>query len=666
MRTDKNELRDLVASWVDALDGPAQAVSSKELTIRLDKSHSHICQILRTLAVQGRITYINGKRSLDRSVRLYYSASCSTEEEESFCNRPTCGSCQWLSEIQRCILLDLVFESNPSVLPPELKLRAYVQEIPLNAPCCDHFDKRVAGQVKSRHMSRFIRENTVGSLFLCPIERCRQVIDEFSFYLQTINLGSSTFYCPHCGSPMVFGYDERFDDYRVFYWDSHFDILQQSFFELTGTTLTREKKQKDEVKVGISIIKLNSFTPDTKLENLFIGSKTSPEELVFSEDLTFFPFRKIGYIYSKHWEDYFTLKDSLHPINPVKGRKLYQNIELFPPIDPIKSVEPIAREVGGNELLIASGFLTFPSFQANLTTRVALIESKIREFVDLDLKGFFTKSLQQMKDTIRSYQHLRVLDHLQWQRYEGGVSSLMIEALKREAQKYGFLTPARSKSRMVRYDRFLPFGLYYARSAYDSLINGVNHVITTILKKDIYNEISLAWDGLRGWCHRKYPIGLYLDTIEQAKIIAWLWIHEAIRDREIQPSDFQIKRGKRYEPYYCVIPNSNLHTLIRKIGLQALKTTIRLATGESMNLKRTYEKYLKQQKELINKFAIHSSELLCTNLSENKQITLWKKLEQTKNRELLTYKELQQLHSFSQEFFTNEFSFEPLAIVEVC
>ena len=343
MKADRNSLRDLVASWVDALDNPSQAVSSKELAIHLDKSHSHVCQILSSLAAQGKITYINGKRSLDRTVRLYYSASYSTEEEESYCNRPTCGSCQWLSEIQRCTLLDLAFESNPSILPPELKLRAYAQEIPLNAPCCKHFDKRVPGQVKSKHMARFIRENREGSFFHCPIERCRQVIDEFSFCLQTINFGSSTFYCPHCGSPMAFGYDERLDDYRVFYWDSHFDILQQSFFELTGAHLSREKKkQKDRTKVGISIIKPNSFTPDTRLENFFVGSKTTPEELVYSKDLTFFPLRKIGYIYTKYWEDYFTLKDALHPIDPGKGRKLYQHIEIIPPIDPIKSVEPIA------------------------------------------------------------------------------------------------------------------------------------------------------------------------------------------------------------------------------------------------------------------------------------------------------------------------------------
>ena len=665
MQTSRNELRDLVASWIDALDTPTKAVSSKELAIRLDRSHSHVCQILRTLVAQGKITYLNGKRSLDRTVRLYYSTDTPEEEEQSFTDHPTCGSCQWLSEIQRCTLLDLAVESNPSVLPPELKLRALAQEIPLNAPCCAYFDRRVPGQLKSKPLARFLRENSDGAVFLCPIERCRQVIDEFSFYLQAKKLGSSTFYCPHCGSPMAFGYDQRFDDYRVFYWDSHLDALQQRFHNLTGDTLIPQKSRQKGY--GVSIIKEGSFTLDTKLEILYIGSKTTPEEIVFSKDLTFFPLREIYYIYAKHWSDYFLLKEQLHPIDPEKGRVLYQNIEIYPPIDPIKSVEPLAREVGGNELLIASGALSVPSFQANLTTRIALMEAKISEFVDLDLKETFTEALTQMKDSFRSYQHLRFLDHLQWQRYEGGVSSLMLEAFKCEAQKYGFLTPARSKSRMVRYERFLPYGLYYARSAYDSLINGVNHVITSVLKKDVYNAIALAWDGLRGWCHREYSFGLYLDAIEQAKIIAWLWIHEAIRNKEIQPNDFQVNRGKRYDPYYCVKVNSDLYSCIRRIGLQALRTSLCLSNGAEMSLKRAYEQYLEQQKELVNKFAIHSTSLICKETNEKeKPITLWKKLEQTKNKELLSYKEQQQIHSFAREFFANEFSFEPMAIVEVC
>ncbi len=670
MRTGRNDLRSLVASLVHDREGPTQAVSSKDLAISLNRSHSQICQVLRTLAVQEKIQYYTGKQSLDRSVRLYYSSVGHPQEDEALTNRPNCGACQWLSPIQRCTLLDLAFKSNPSLMPTHLKLRVSLQAIPRDAPKCEFFDRRVPGQLKSRTMARFIRENKDGEFFRCPIDRCRQVIGAFSFYLQNIRIGSTTFYCPHCGSPMEFGYDEHFDDYRVYYWDSHFDILQKSFYDLTGETLPSQNKDSldslEKYWYGISIIKPGSFTLRTKDENLFVGSKTTPEELVHSTDLTYFPLRKLKYIFTKHWDDYHYLENQLHKIDPATGLKLYHKIRLYPPIDTIESVEPHDKEVGGNELLIASSILNIPTFQANLRTRVTLIETKIREFVDADLKIYFIDALNNMKDTIRNYWSVPSLHFKQWQRYEGGVSSLMVEPLKREAQKYGFLTPARSASRMVRFERFLPFAYFYARSAYDSLINGVNLIITSYLKKEIYNVISLAWDGFRGWCHRGYSFGLYLDTIEQAKIIALLWIHEAIRNEEIRPGDFLVHRGKRYDPYYCVEPNSDVHALIRKIGLRALNTTISLTSGQKMNLKQAYESYLQQQKELVNKLANHSVELTGREQSTNsKLLTLWKKLQQTKRIDVLTQKERQQIQTFSQRFFSEDFVFKPLSIDEV-
>ena len=100
--------------------------------------------------------------------------------------------------------------------------------------------------------------------------------------------------------------------------------------------------------------------------------------------------------------------------------------------------------------------------------------------------------------------------------------------------------------------------------------------------------------------------------------------------------------------------------------MKAINTTIHLATGQTLTLKSAYEKYLLQQKELFSTIANHSVDLMSTDKSQNgKTITLWKKLQQTKNKSFLTQKERLQLNKFSQRFFSEEFAFEPLTIIAI-
>ncbi len=658
----RNELRELVLSIVNEQQTIDDGITSKEVANLLNRDSTHICQILKALVVTGEISCRTVKRSVERAVRLFFNLNAA-QLENHIRDNPCCGSCQWLSAIQRCTLLDLVTEINPSLLPPELRPRALKPEIPRDLPACPYFTLRVPGQLKSKPFSKYIKENFIAGAFHCPTDRCCQIIDGFSDCLQMIKIGSSAYYCPHCGSPMFFGYNERFDDYRILYWDSKYDLLQRSFHDLTGMVLPQ--RNKSQQGYGVSILKEGSFTLDRNREVLYVGSKTTPERLIHSNDLTFFPLRTLNYIYTQFWDDYYYLEEKLHALDPGTNKKLYGKIKLYPPIDRIESTEPLEMEIGGNELLIASEVLNVPSFQANIQAQIALVEIKIDSFVDADLKPQFITALQDMKKVRKHYGHLKHLDSNTWQRYEGGIRSLMVTPFKLEAQKYGFLTPARPKSRMVRYDHFLPYGLFYALSVYDCLINGVNYIITAILKREIYNSIPFAWDGLRGWCHKDYPIGLYLDTIEQAKIIALLWIHEAIRNKEIQPKDFIVNRGKRFEPYYCVKPDSDLHKKIIQIAMQALRTSLTLASEQTMKMKEMYHRFITQQKELVNRLSMASA-VLTTTLSTNGHIqTLWKKLLQTKNKDLLTHKEQQQLQHFCQRFLSDDYQFEPLAIASV-
>ena len=176
MRVEKSDFRKQVKQVVCNSINPTMGISSKEIAIKLNKSHSQVCQALRTLSVQEKVYYKKGKKSLDKSVRLYYDSKENAASE----NKPTCGSCQWLSAIQRCTLLDLAFETNPSILSSELKLRVQTQEIPRDAPSCLFFDKRVPGQMQSRQLPTFIGENKDGNYFRCPIERCKEIIPELN------------------------------------------------------------------------------------------------------------------------------------------------------------------------------------------------------------------------------------------------------------------------------------------------------------------------------------------------------------------------------------------------------------------------------------------------------------------------------------------------------
>lgn len=659
----QNELRSLVETFLLAHSTPENSLSCRELAQQLDRHPSHIAQVLRTLVIQQKVHCHSEKQSVDRRVRRYFHIANALLTPIA-APRKTCGSCQWFTAIHRCTLLDLIRENNPSLLPLELRKRALVEEIPRETPQCKYFEPWVPGQLKSRPFPRFIRENYFDGYFHCPIKRCRKAILEFSSSLKKILLGSNPFYCPHCGAPMEFGYDEHFDDYRVYYWDSHFDALKKSYHELTGDTLPERNPRKRVY--GVSILKEGSFTIKKKPEVLFVGTSTTSERVIHSPDLTFFPLKNLNYIYTKSWDDYFYLIEHLHEEDPETNHKLYKNITIYPPHETIPSVEPLPKEVGGNELVILTGLLNVPSFKANLLTREALLEKKIQS-VDADLMEEFTQALHKVKDYNKQFDHLQTLDSKQWQRLEGGCASLMFNPFKLEAQKYGFSTPSRKLSRMVRSERFLPYGLFNARSAYDSLVNGVNYVITSKLKREVYNDYSLAWDGLRGWCHQDYPHGLYLDTIDQQRTIALFCIHEAIRMEEITPNDFVLHRGKRYDAYYCVEAESEGYQKILRIALQALATKIELVIERSVRLKHAYEWYIPQQKELLNKLADYSVDLFLNEEGRSgKVLTVWKKLQQTKGKDILTSKELSQVHAFSRRFFAREFIFEPLAISEIC
>lgn len=667
LKIGRNKLPSLVKAKIPRRISGTEGITCKELADKLGKTSSHISQVLLKLSSQKRIDFTKEKINTSKTVRVYFRYSeeeASTEDTTTEQETNTCNRCQKFSGIGRCILLDLVVEEMGIwALSEELQERQQARKLAKNTPACPYFDKRVNGHIRSKTVNAFIKRNIDRGTFIfrCPIKRCREIIKEFSSPLQPFLLGSTTFYCPHCGSPMVFGYNHYLERYEIKYWDSRFDILQRDFFSIAECDLPNRPKPKN---YGVSIAKENSFYLDLRNEVLFVGEGVSPQELQLSKDVTYFPLRRLDYIATVSEKDYNYLAEKLHVQleGRIKKRKLYENIKLFKPREKIVSPVPKEKEVGGNEIIIATQALFSECFRANIRTRRALLEKKLE---DDSSDQAFAKALLRYKQITHDYNFLQEIDAGEWQKYEGGCGSIMFRPFKKEAKKYGFDAPSRVQSRMVRGEPFLPFGLYYARDPWNSLLNGVNHVVISSLKKKIYNEIPLAWDGLRGWCHQGYPKGLLYDQSEQVKMISLYCSHKAIKEERITTEEFQLRRGKRYEPFFCLKPESEGYNTIKEIGKEALEMKVVLADRKTLNIQKAYEKTLGKLKSMLNTLANHSVYELGLDHSQKPALTLWKKLQQTKNKKYLTSKEQKQLDFFIKQFFQEEFIFEPIEIIEI-
>ncbi|MHA1305238.1 MAG: hypothetical protein ACTSPI_16180, partial [Candidatus Heimdallarchaeaceae archaeon] len=348
-----------------------------------------------------------------------------------------------------------------------------------------------------------------------------------------------------------------------------------------------------------------------------------------------------------------------------KNRPLYPRIQLFYTPNIVESVEPTLKEIGGNEILIATGAINLPMFFANIQNRKAVLEKKLADMADLEFTADIKSALDCFRRDIKKYAELKHLTFKQWQQFEGGFASLMLEPFAKEVLKYQFEKLSREKTRMVRGEPFMTFGLFIARSPQSSFENAVNKQIDNIIKETIYNELEQAWDDLKGWCHRKYPFGLFLDHEEPPRAVSKLWINEAIRNTEITKLDFEIKRGKRFEKFYSISPNSHAHEVAKKTSRKTLYTKIVTGSGKSTTLIREIHVKVEQLKDLLNSIADSTIDLLSENKQDGRITTVWKKLQETRDFQTLTEKEYSLLKNHTQRFFNEEFAFEPLVIDEI-
>jgi len=228
----RNELQNLVAVHIPNREYGFEGMSCLEIAEKVNREPKHITQVLSKLVSLGSIQRSKEKQGVSRSKYIYYKTTNGTDQSKK--KKKTCNNCQRLNGLGRCILLELVEENAPWALTGELLERSKANDL-RGVNACNYHRLRVNGHIKNKTMNEFIRKNTDSDtyIFRCPIDRCNNIIEEFSYPYTFPNIGSNAFYCPHCGSPINFVYNSALDRYQVQYWDSQFDILQQYYEAIT-------------------------------------------------------------------------------------------------------------------------------------------------------------------------------------------------------------------------------------------------------------------------------------------------------------------------------------------------------------------------------------------------------------------------------------------------
>ena len=663
--TSGKRLVDLVASLIPVRSTGSEGITAKELAKKLGKSASHIYEPLNKLRFQRKITTLKEKRGVDPSVTVFFKPSKqqskqAVSEEESF----TCVKCQRYTAIGRCVLLDLVASKSVLYLDEHLRIRWKKEELAENTPACEYFDQRVAGQYKHPHIRDFFRENLSYNpyVFRCPITRCRKSITSLSKPLQVLKLGFSTIYCPHCNSPMILAYNEHLARIEVRYWDARYDFLQKDYKKLTNKSLPARKSAKH---FGISIHRDLNFFLNLRHEIIYLGYDSTLDSDVC--DLAAFPLKELDYISTNSWPDYFALLKALHPeYEDQEGviRKLYGKSTIYPPRAGPDSATPTDLEIGGNELMIFSGYLNPFCLQSNLVSRETSVETAGLE-ASSGTKEIYREAKKRINEKVLEHKQITKLDYRHWQQIEGGCGSLMYEPFKVEAREHGFFAPSRANARMVRGEHFLPFGLYRARSDFHSAINGVNQIVTSILKELAYNRISFPWFGLRGWCHQNQPQGLMFDKSEQAKFVGLVKLIQTIREGVLLPSHFIKQRGKRFDELFIIEVESEGETILRRIAQSVLQTKVSLECGSTSSILQIYKDQVQQYQKLFTELGLSSSQILLSGNNSREKLAPWKMLQQTRDSSHFSREELRILHDFIKHFLDNEFSFQPLTIIEI-
>jgi hypothetical protein len=557
-------------------------IYTKEIEKALNVSNQKITSELKKLRKQGlvftrEITWITGYRSFHILANEQWPTFLSTK----------CKKCHYRSTIRTCIFHNDLHERGAK---SELE-RVNTQ---FNKDCvgCPWYITRSTGVLvlsleefieKSTEKSTDYVNQTTSHLTITDCEEnifeedetdqilpkyhcifCSDVLYQLGVGFFPL-LGSSVIRCSNCESLYKLIYNDKEEKYEVHCAEEFGDLYRHNFEQVAG--FPSEMDLYSSTFFGISIPENADYSLDTNTETLIIANwvgKLSSMEYIVTK--------------TKEDFDYFTkkLENDYSGIRIIDGREL------------LISPDPTLEEIGILKLLRETKLLNVTFCRATLESRKTVL-AQLQGVVSEELR---TNAIQKIDKRIKKLKRFQIISADEWNQIDMRAANAMFRPIKDFLIKEGIDFPGRVLSRNVK-DRFKPYGLFYAYSEIDVIINGLMR-ITSNEAEQYCTSINLCWDGLPGICHKDTHGGDYafhLDLIEPFKLASLAILCKAILEDKFDFEAIENIIGRRRQAIYFVRPASEINKQLQEQVTLALNQQ-----GRKFSLKKELEQYFLQVK----------------------------------------------------------------------
>lgn len=591
---EKGSLAKSILSLIESHEG-MYPIYTKEIEEVLKISNAKATYELSKLRKEGKIfsrevTWVKGFKTFHIPSDKQWPTFLSTK----------CRDCHYKSTIKTCIFHTNLYDDGANC-----ELARVGTKLNKNAVGCPSYVSRVTGW-KTIPLERFVeitvqkqndyfnQKNTHLALdfseddffeendseqFL-PKYHCIFCLEEMtqlgSGFLPLI--GSSVTRCSNCESLYKLVFDDKEEKFVVLCAEEFGDIYRHNFEQIAKTPSTMVVYSSSYY--GISIPKNVDYFLDTVSETLIIANWIGK-------------LSALDYIVVRSFEDFEALRKALE--------KDYSHITIINGEDLLISPKPTAEEIGILKLLRKTKLLNVAFCLATLESRksvLALLAGTVNEELRLN-------ALQKIDDQIKKLKRFQLLKVKDWNEIDMNAANAMFHPIKDFLEKEGIEFPGRGLGRHVT-DRFKPYGLYYAYSEIDAIINGLMRITSNEVKQ-YCTMINFCWDGLSGICHGKTRGGVYgfhLDLIEPFKLAALTILCNAILEGKFDFDNVSHIIGRRRQKIFFVTPKSELNVQLKEQVAIALNQK-----GRKHTVKQELENYFLHVKFWIqslieNTFAI--------------------------------------------------------------
>lgn len=562
-------------------------IYTKEIEKKLEISNAKACTELRKLRKEGRI--FSKRVTWTKGFRTFHILS--NQQWPTFLST-MCRNCHYRSTIKHCIFHNDVYKqgcigdiSRIAVKMPKnvvgcpwyISRSTSWKKLPLeefytlSVSKSGDFVNQTNTHIVDADREDYFSEEDQTELFLPKYHCifCSEEIPQLGVGFLPL-LGSSVFRCMNCESLYKLRYDEKEEKFFVLCAEEFGDIYRHNFEQITG--LFSETIVYSSNSFGISIPKDVDYLLDTNSEIFVVANWVGK-------------LSSIEYIVVRNNQDYETLKEIL--------AEDYSNIRVINGEDLLVSSNPTLEEIGIIKLLRETKLLNVAFCIATLESRKTVL-SLLKGTVNEELR---LESLQRIDKKIKKLKRFQILPAKAWNKIDMDAANTMYNPIKDFLKNEGIEFPGRCLGRHVK-DPFKPFGLYYAYSVIDAIINGLMRITSNEIKQ-FCSDINFCWNGLPGICHGKTRggiFGLHLDLIEPFKLASLTILCKAILDNKFDFQKIEAIIGRRRQEIFFVRPESVLNIqLIEEVHL-ALKQQ-----GRKLSVREEFKHYFLQVKFWIQR-----------------------------------------------------------------